>query len=153
MRLYPERSRSGIAGERVCEMERLRGLGNAAVDYRHVIWSLVRKPGAFARYRYREALFPTRDLPAGLRRPASRGSGPEADVEYVRILHLAASDEPRARSRRRSRALLEAGELTDYAQVKAAALARAGRGSPVSRSRRRTSTAYDAGLRLAGGAA
>ena len=36
-----------------------RGSGNARIDYRHVIFSLVRKPGAFARYRYREALFPT----------------------------------------------------------------------------------------------
>ena len=27
--------------------------------HRHVIWSLVRKPGAFARYRYREELFPS----------------------------------------------------------------------------------------------
>ena len=28
------------------------------IDYRHVIHSLVRKPGAFARYRWREDLFP-----------------------------------------------------------------------------------------------
>ena len=31
----------------------------ARIDYRHVIWSLVRKPGAFAAYRYREDLFPS----------------------------------------------------------------------------------------------
>ncbi len=30
-----------------------------AIDYRHDIGSLVRKPGAFARYRYREELFPS----------------------------------------------------------------------------------------------
>jgi hypothetical protein len=29
------------------------------IDYRHVIWSLVKKPGAFAAYRYRDELFPT----------------------------------------------------------------------------------------------
>ena len=40
-------------------MERVRGEREAHVDYRHIIGSLVRKPGAFARYRFREQLFPT----------------------------------------------------------------------------------------------
>ena len=40
-------------------LERLRGEGKHQIDYRHVIWSLVKKPWALARYRYREALFPT----------------------------------------------------------------------------------------------
>jgi RHS repeat-associated protein len=39
--------------------ERLRGKATVRIDYRHVIWSLVRKPGAFARYVYRDELFPT----------------------------------------------------------------------------------------------
>src|SRR5262249_43984023 len=38
---------------------RLPGRGGHAIDYRHVVWSLVRKPGAFAAYRYRDELFPT----------------------------------------------------------------------------------------------
>ena len=29
------------------------------LDYRHVIWSLVRKPGAFAHYCFRDDLFPS----------------------------------------------------------------------------------------------
>ena len=29
------------------------------IDYRHIIYWLVRKPGAFANYRYRGDLFPT----------------------------------------------------------------------------------------------
>ena len=41
-------------------MERVHGEREANVNYRHVIGSLVRKPGAFARYRFREQLFPTR---------------------------------------------------------------------------------------------
>jgi len=40
-------------------MPRLLGTGQLAIDYRHVIWSLVRKPGAFAHYRYRDDLFPS----------------------------------------------------------------------------------------------
>jgi Mu transposase-like protein len=38
---------------------RLRGRGQERINYRHVIGWLVRKPGAFERYRYREGLFPT----------------------------------------------------------------------------------------------
>lgn len=45
-------------GDRLIEtMPRLRGDKDVRVDYRHVIWSLVRQPGAFARYRFREELF------------------------------------------------------------------------------------------------
>ena len=77
--------------DRVVEtMPRLRGDRDHRIDYRHVIWSLVRKPGAFARYRFREDLFPTmtfRRAYDALR----RYRGQRADVEYVRVLHLAAS--------------------------------------------------------------
>jgi hypothetical protein len=40
-------------------MPRLLGQGQHRIDYRHVIWSLVRKPGALAHYRYRDDLFPS----------------------------------------------------------------------------------------------
>lgn len=43
----------------VASLPRLRGRGDARIDYHHVIFSLVRKPGAFARYRWREELFPS----------------------------------------------------------------------------------------------
>ncbi len=71
-------------------MPRLLGHGQHRIDYRHVIWSLVRKPGAFAQYRYRDDLYPS----LAFRRAydalcASRPHG--ADRDYVRLLHLAAS--------------------------------------------------------------
>lgn len=40
-------------------LPRLRGRGQERINYRHVIGWLVRKPGAFERYRYRDDLFPT----------------------------------------------------------------------------------------------
>ena len=40
-------------------LPRLRGRGKHRIEYRHVIDWLVRKPGAFAEYRYRDAMFPT----------------------------------------------------------------------------------------------
>jgi hypothetical protein len=48
-----------FAGKCVCCMDRLRGKGKARIDYRHVIGSLIRKPGAFENYRYREEMFPS----------------------------------------------------------------------------------------------
>ena len=69
---------------------RLLGEGKHRIDYRHVIWSLVRKPGAFAHYRYRDELFPT--LPFRQAYDALQRALPtRADREYVRVLHLAAS--------------------------------------------------------------
>jgi hypothetical protein len=100
-------------------MPRLRGERDHRIDYRHVIWSLVRKPGAFARYRYREELFPTptfRRAYDALR----RFRGERADVEYVRVLHLAAST-LEAGVERVLAALLEAGAPFDYADVRAGA--------------------------------
>jgi hypothetical protein len=71
-------------------MPRLRKEDAHRIDYRHVIGWLVRKPGAFARYRYREDLYPS----VTFRRAYDalvRTHGERADVEYLRILHLAAT--------------------------------------------------------------
>lgn len=72
-------------------IERLRGRFNATIDYRHIIHSLVKKPGAFARYRHREALFPQavfRQAYDALRAGRSERS---ADLEYLRLLYLSAT--------------------------------------------------------------
>jgi transposase len=104
-------------GDKVLEsMPRLRGEKGHRIDYRHVIWSLVRKPGAFAAYRYREDLFPSlvfRHAYDSIRNVR----GDRADVEYVRILHLAASTSERSVEAALS-ALLERGTAFDYAAVK-----------------------------------
>ena len=96
-------------------MPRLRGERNVRIDYRHVIWSLVRKPGAFARYRYREELFPT--LVFRKAYDALAGFGSRCDVEYVRVLHLAASIGEAVVEQALS-TLLAGGETFDYAVVK-----------------------------------
>ncbi len=71
-------------------LPRLPGQGQHRIDYRHVIWSLVRKPGAFAQYRYRDDLFPTLSFRRAYDALAGAAPG-RADREYVRLLHLAAS--------------------------------------------------------------
>jgi transposase len=118
-RVYADVVEVRYANKTVETMPRLRGESGHRIDYRHVIWSLVRKPGAFAAYRYREDLFPSlvfRRAYDALR--ALRGD--RADVEYVRILHLAASTSEYAVEQALS-ALLERGEVFDYAAVKAMA--------------------------------
>ena len=116
IRLYADWVEVYYKGHLVERMERVRGEGEANVNYRHVISSLVRKPGAFARYRFREQLFPT--LHFRLAYDALREwRGERADVEYVRILHLAATTMEATVDSALS-LLLEAGESFDYAEVR-----------------------------------
>jgi len=100
-------------------MPRIRGDRYHQIDYRHVIWSLVRKPGAFARYRFREELFPS----LVFRRAYDAlvdARGERADIEYVRILHLAAST-MQSDVELALETLLARGERPDFATVKALA--------------------------------
>jgi hypothetical protein len=114
-RLHPDIVEVYYRDKLVQTMERLRGEDEHRIDYRHVIWSLVRKPGAFARYRYREDLFPSLVFRKAYDALA-RSRGDRADNEYVRVLHLAASTmESSVESA--LVALLEAGASFDYADV------------------------------------
>jgi hypothetical protein len=103
-------------GQLVERMPRLRGGHEHRIDYRHVIWSLVRKPGAFARYRYREELFPTHTFREAYD-ALCRFRGERADVDYVRMLHLAAST-MEATVERALRELLDEGVRFDYAMLR-----------------------------------
>jgi hypothetical protein len=93
VRIYDERLEVVYGGRHQLTIERLRGEGRHRIDYRHVIASLVRKPGAFARYRFREELFPRPVFRETYDRLAAAfpAQPVKADLEYVRILHLAAS--------------------------------------------------------------
>ena len=75
--------------ELVCD--RLRGHNLRRIDYRHIIWSLVRKPGGFARYIYREEMFPSVVFRRAYDAIQTPHHGLKGDLEYLRILHLAAS--------------------------------------------------------------
>src|SRR5512147_1644638 len=76
---------------RVDELPRLRGRGKQRIEYRHVIDWLVRKPGAFDEYRYRDAMFPTSRFRMAY--DALKGHSPaRAAKEYLEILLLAAKE-------------------------------------------------------------
>jgi hypothetical protein len=90
VRLYEHRVEVYYADKLELGCDRLRGKA-VRLDYRHVIWSLVRKPGAFARYVYRDELFPTLTFRRAYDAIQAARPGTKGDVEYLRILHLAAS--------------------------------------------------------------
>src|SRR5579885_1975928 len=91
VRIYEDRIEAYHGGARQLACERLRGRKQKRIDYRHVIWSLVRKPGAFARYVYREEMFPSPVFRRAYDAIQAAQPGTKGDVEYLRILHLAAS--------------------------------------------------------------
>lgn len=90
-RLYAEQVEVWYGQKLLERLPRLRGRGRHQVRYWHVIDWLVRKPGAFADYRYRGDLFPSSRFRMAydmlLERKPDR-----ADKEYLRILHLAARE-------------------------------------------------------------
>lgn len=79
-----------LDGQRQLQMPRLTGKSLYAINYRHVIEWLVRKPGAFAHYRFREDLFPSLVFRRAYDRLCEVCSPRTADIEYLRILRQAA---------------------------------------------------------------
>jgi hypothetical protein len=72
-------------------LPRLRGEGRHHIRYRHVIDWLVRKPGAFANYRFREDLFPTSRFRMAYDQMLAH-SAAGASRSYLAILQLAARE-------------------------------------------------------------
>ncbi len=86
--LHAEHVEIWYTRRRIETMPRLRGQGQALIQYRHLIDGLVRKPGAFENYRYRAALFPSSRFRMAY--DALRRDHPprQADQAYLSILHL-----------------------------------------------------------------
>jgi hypothetical protein len=91
VRIFEDRLEVKFADEIQLACERLRGRNLRRIDYRHVIWSLVRKPGGFARYVYREEMFPSLVFREAYDAIQAAQPGTKGDLAYLRILHLAAS--------------------------------------------------------------
>lgn len=110
VRLFEDRVEVFYRGAHQLTTARVAGQRRGSINYRHIIGSLVRKPGAFARYRYREDLFPS--LVFRRAYDSLRAALPEhqADLEYLRLLLAAATT---------SEAVVEAaiGELLDRGEV------------------------------------
>jgi hypothetical protein len=92
VRLFMEHLEIWYGQKKVDTLPRLRGEGKHRINYRHIIDSLVRKPGAFENYRYRDDLFPTSRFRIAYDDLKQRHSQRMAVKQYLNILHLAARE-------------------------------------------------------------
>lgn len=90
VRLFEDRLEVFYGGKCQLTTERIHGSERHQVNYRHVISSLVKKPRAFERYRYREDLFPSLVFRKAYDALCDALSQRKADLEYLRCLELAA---------------------------------------------------------------
>jgi len=91
-RIYAEYIEVWYAQRRIEFLPRLRGENSHCINYRHIIDWLVRKPGAFENYRYKDDLFPTSHFRITYDLLRSRYGPKQANKQYLKILELAAKD-------------------------------------------------------------
>jgi hypothetical protein len=117
VRLYAEHLEVWYGQQCLEKIARLRGESRHRINYRHIIDWLVRKPGAFENYRYRDDLFPSHAFRVAY--DALRGCHclAEANRQYLGILHLAAR-ENEAGVEQALAYLIDSGELITVASVK-----------------------------------
>ena len=72
------------------KLPRFRGSGKHKIQYPHVIEWLIRKPGAFNNYKYKEDMFPTSYFRMAFDKLNEQHSDKTAVKHYLKILHLAA---------------------------------------------------------------
>jgi hypothetical protein len=92
VRLYMERLEIWYAQKKIDVLPRLRGEGKHKINYRHIIDSLIRKPGAFQNYRYRDAMFPTSRFRIAYDILKKRYTEKSAAKRYLNILNMAAKE-------------------------------------------------------------
>jgi len=128
VRIYGGHLEVWYGGALAERLERLRGEGRDAINYRHVIHSLVKKPGAFAHYRFQASLFPR--LIFRVAYDELRQSQPgQAEREYLQLLQLAAT-ESEEQVAAVLRDLIDSGAAVSSARVRELVRARVGQPQP-----------------------
>lgn len=122
VRIYGGHLEVWYGGELAERLERLRGEGRAAINYRHVIHSLVKKPGAFAHYRFQASLFPRLIFRVAYDE-LQRQQPAQAEREYLQLLKLAAAESEEGVAEV-LRALIDGGEAVNSDRVLAELRAR-----------------------------
>ena len=89
VRLYEWHLEVYFGQKQVESMPRLVGQKKQHINYRHLIGTLLRKPGGFRDYRYREALFPSLLFRQAWDQLKLWYSPRKADLIYLRLLRLA----------------------------------------------------------------
>jgi hypothetical protein len=91
-RIYAQRIEIWYAQRKVETLPRIRGENKHRIHYRHIIDWLVRKPGAFENYRYRDDLFPSSHFRMVYDYLRANHSPPVAGRQYLKLLYLAATE-------------------------------------------------------------
>jgi hypothetical protein len=91
-RIYTERIEVWYAQRKVEVLARLRGENGHWINYRHVIDRLVRKPGAFENYRYKDDLFPTSQFRIAYDLLREQEGPKQGNKQYLQLLELAAQE-------------------------------------------------------------
>ncbi len=89
-RIYENRIVLLAGSQEVAQLPLNRGDRGVVIDFRHVIGHLLRKPGAFAGYRWREEMFPAPVYRAAY--DHLERTGQDADRRYLEILKVAADE-------------------------------------------------------------
>ncbi len=91
VRVYEWKIEVWYANQCVETLPKLTGVKKYHINYRHVIDTLLRKPGGFRNYRYRDGLFPSSVFRQAWEDLNQRSSPRKADITFLRILKLAAN--------------------------------------------------------------
>jgi hypothetical protein len=91
-RVYAEQIEIWYAQRQVEVLPRLRGENGHWINYRHVIDRLVRKPGAFENYRYKEDLFPSSQFRIAYDLLREQAGPKRGNKQYLQLLELAAQE-------------------------------------------------------------
>jgi hypothetical protein len=92
VRVYADQLEIWYAQRQIETLPRLRGENGHCINYRHLIDRLVRKPGAFENYCYKDDLFPTSQFRIAYDILRDAYSIRQANKEYLKILELAAKE-------------------------------------------------------------
>ena len=91
VRIYEWQIEVWYANRHIETLPRIPGANHYRINYRHVIDSLLRKPGGFRNYRHRDDLFPQEVFRQAWEVLNQRLSPRQADMTYLRILKQAAA--------------------------------------------------------------
>jgi hypothetical protein len=117
IRIYGDHIEVWYAQHRIEILPRLRGENGHYINYRHVIDTLVRKPGAFENYRYKDDMFPTSQFRFAYDILRHQHGIKQANREYLKILELAAKENQTAVNEA-LRFLINHADIIDFACVK-----------------------------------
>ena len=91
-RIYDDRIDVYHKTASIAKLPRIHSGENAFINYRHVIKHLLRKPGAFENYKYRDFMFPNGNYKVLHENLCVYYGGRRGDREYLEILNLAAAE-------------------------------------------------------------